>query len=454
MTIEQEIFNLHFTDSDNAKALAMLFGDELRYVHQIGWHIWDRKRWRPDKGREVNKYARKLAKKRQNLVLSLAAADDSRDDMMKKAFGMENAGKIANILKMAESTAPFSTLVEDVDNKPLVIVCSNGTLYLEIPYLTSADPDDLITMNTDVPYNPNAKSPRWNRFLEEVFVHPDQTPDLELIAYMKKALGMALTGKTERVIFLCYGGGSNGKSTLFKILQHVLGDYAASASFNSLVVRNSATGNELARLRSKRLVTAIETEESQYLNEAKVKMLTGGDAITCRFLYQEHFEYYPEFKLWLAVNHKPRIRGTDEAIWDRVKLIPFNARFEGAADDKDLLDKLKAESEGILAWMVEGCNDWLDSDRHLVDCKAVQDASHEYRIEEDAFKAFLDDKVEDFPGNFLTVSELTREYNQWAKNNNEKTLTSVWIGRKMKERGYKQHRKGGKVRGYWGLAIQ
>jgi putative DNA primase/helicase len=361
---------------------------------------------------------------------------------------MENSGKISSIKEMAKSTVPFSTQISAIDKKPLYLTCPNGTIDLELGCLIPAEPGDLITMTTAVPYNPDAKAPRWQQFLREIFIHPDGTPYYDLIQYVKKLAGMSLTGKVDRILLLCYGVGANGKSVLFKIFQYVLGDYAASSSFHSLVVKDGGTGNELARLRGKRLVTAVETQESQTLNEAKVKLLTGGDPVVCRFLYQEYFEYYPEFKLWLACNHKPRIRGADAAIWDRVKLIPFNARFEGQADDKNLFLKLKDEAEGILAWMVEGCQEWQDEGQ-LEDCPTVKEASRDYR-QEDVFQVFIDERIKHIPGAFIPVTAVTVCYNNWALKNGEQQFSTKIVGKKMAQKGFQRVTKDN-VRGYWGI---
>jgi putative DNA primase/helicase len=451
--IDREILKLHYTDSDNARGLALMFGDQLRYIYKVGWHVWNGNCWKLDDNQKVYGYVRGFAEYRQRLVIDYESDPGKKKEYVKLAISMESTQSTRNILSMAKATPPFSTRVEDIDTNPLVLNCSNGSLYLDISHLLPNDCADLITKCTGIAYKPDAKRHRWEKFLQEIFVHPDGTPDYDLIAYVQKLVGMSITGMTDRALMICYGVGANGKSTFFRVIQHVLGDYAASSSFNSLVAHNSQTGNELARLRGKRLVCATEAEESQYLNEAKVKQLTGGDLITCRFLYKELFEFYPEFTLWLAVNHKPRIRGTDQAIWDRIKLIPFNARFEGSKQDKTLSEKLIRESEGILAWMVEGCKQWLDAGRHIDDCSSVKTAVHEYRTEQDIFEQFLHDHVRRMIGGFLIVAELTLEYNKWAKTCGENQLSSISIGMRMKNRGYCQKVKRGSGRGYEGYEV-
>src|SRR5699024_1197569 len=172
-----------------------------------------------------------------------------------------------------------------------------------------------------------------------------------------KAVGYSLSGDiSEEVIFFLTGSGGNGKSKFLEAIQNVLGDYAKQTNANTFIRKQNDTNinNDIARLDKARFVSAVESEQGQQLAESLVKQLTGGDKIAARFLRKEFFEFKPEFKIFFSTNHKPIIRGTDDGIWRRIRLIPFNARFEGSKRDINLSDKLAKESPGILNWALEG----------------------------------------------------------------------------------------------------
>ncbi|MGH9426935.1 MAG: DNA primase family protein, partial [Terriglobia bacterium] len=214
----------------------------------------------------------------------------------------------------------------------------------------------------------------------------------DVIDFLWKAIGYSLTGDTqEDCLFLLYGAGANGKSTFLNILRALLGEYGKQAAFSTFLYQErDAVRNDLADLRGARLVVASEAEEGKRLSESLIKALTGRDLIKTRFLFQEHFEFIPQMKLWLAANHKPVIRGTDYAIWRRIRLLPFTETFQGEACDKGLPDKLKAELLGIFAWAVRGCLAWQRDGLPLP--QSVKAATEEYRSDMDAVACFLEEK--------------------------------------------------------------
>jgi len=180
-----------------------------------------------------------------------------------------------------------------------------------------------------------------------------------LVRFLQRAVGYALTGMTsEQVLFFLYGTGANGKSTFIETCRNLVGEYAQQADFDTFVPKeNGHPRNDLARLAGARFVAAVEAAQGRQLAENVIKQATGGDTITARFLYREYFEFSPQFKLFLVANHKPVIIGTDEAIWRRIRLIPFTVTIPPEERDKQLLEKLQRELPGILAWAVRGCLD-------------------------------------------------------------------------------------------------
>jgi putative DNA primase/helicase len=209
---------------------------------------------------------------------------------------------------------------------------------------------------------------------------------------MQRVLGYTLTGDTrEHAFFVFYGAGANGKSTLLNTGRTILGDYAKDTPSQTLLVqRYEGIPNDLARLHGARLVTAIETDAGKQLAESRIKQITGGDTVTARFLYGECFEYLPQFKLFMATNHRPRIQGTDEGIWRRVHLIPFEVAIPKHEQDPALGEKLRAEAPGILRWMVEGSMAWQQNG--LAMPSKVRQATAGYRAEEDLLARFLDEE--------------------------------------------------------------
>jgi putative DNA primase/helicase len=227
------------------------------------------------------------------------------------------------MVKLAASELDFQVQPSRLDADPWLLNVANGTLDLRTGKLRSHRRSDLITRLAPVRWNPAADCPRWKAFLDEIF-----DEDVALIEYVQRAAGYSLTGDTsERVLLILHGEGANGKTTFLETLTAALADYAACTPTETLLAkRPDAIPNDVARLKGARFVTASEAGEGVQLAEARVKELTGRDRVPARFLHREWFEFCPEFKLWLATNHKPVIRGTDKAIWDRIRLVPFTVR--------------------------------------------------------------------------------------------------------------------------------
>ena len=452
--LDEAIYHCQTNDSGNADALALLFRDRLRYVRGVGWHVWNGNYWKPDPGEcDAMQIIRQLAVRRQDAVRNHSnVMTKDMKELLAAACGLGNTSKAASCLKMAEGASPFKIELEDINNYPMLLVCPNGTVDLESMHLHPSNPSHMITNCTGVNYNPNAEAPLWKTFLEDVFTTKIGFPDYQFIKWFQKLLGYTLTDNIgERSMYLCFGEGANGKSTLLSIIDHVLGSYSSTAPFAHFLESKSELTNDTARLKGKRFISASESGPGKYMDEVKIKMMTGGDKITCRFLFKEFFSYRPTYKIFLSCNDKPRLRGTDNAIWDRMKIIPFNERFKGEDRDLKLYEKLAEESEGILAWMVDGCMDWQVSG--LEDCATVREHTNVYRNEEDALGRFLNEKTKKKMGAFTTVEELWKAYSTWAKMNGENLIVSTLsLGHKMSQKGH-DSTKPGNVRGYKDLEV-
>jgi len=274
-----------------------------------------------------------------------------------------------------------------------------------------------------------------------------------LISFLQRAIGYSLTGDTsEQCLFLLFGVGANGKSTLLNIISFLLGDFAQTATFDTFLLKNQerSINNDIARMQGNRFISAIEAEGERRLSEVLIKQLTGGDTITARFLFAEFFDFKPQFKIWLACNHKPIIKGTDHAIWRRIKLIPFNVTIPEADRDKYLTEKLQAELPGILAWSVQGCLEWQKEGLKTPD--EVKQATNEYQGDMDTIGAFLSECCILTPEVKAKASELYGAYKEWCEAGGEHTLSQRCFGLRLTEKGLERIKSSGN---YWkGIGIK
>jgi len=354
------------------------------------------------------------------------------------------------MLTLANSEPGIPVMPSDLDANPWTLNVLNGAINLRTGQLSKPRRQDLITKLAPVIYDPDAQCPLWERFLLEVM-----GGDQELVSFLQRAIGCTLTGDTsEQVIFILHGKGANGKSTLLETLRAMLGeDYTVQIRAESLMVKQGDTiPNDIARLKGARLVNARETEEGKRLAEALVKEMTGGDTMTARFMRGEFFDFKPEFKLFLAANHKPTIRGTDLAIWRRIRLIPFDVTFPEDKQDKQLAKKLRRELPGILAWAVRGCQGWQVLGG-LGTPAAVKTATEEYRSESDTLAAFLEECTVTEDNTETQAKPMYEAYKAWCEENGERYEKQTMFGRRIKERFNSRVDKSTRLTFYLGLRL-
>jgi putative DNA primase/helicase len=433
---------------DAAQAFARHCCDRLRYCAKAGgWHIWNKQRWKLDDDGATYRLAYEFV---QNIGRAADSIKNStnRKNALALASHLRNRRGIENLLALA---AKEESIVigdpERFDSNPWIFNVANGTLDLRTGELRPHDPAELITKIAPVEYDAAVTCPRWKSFVEEIF-----GGDRDMARFLQAAIGYSLSGSIREQIFLIlHGSGANGKSTLLSILGKLLGDYAQAASPETFIEKRTNDGarNDLARLRGARLVTTIETSERQRLAANLVKAITGGDQLTARFLYQEHFDFAAVFKLWLSTNNKPTFRGDDRGMARRIRLVPFNQCFEGERCDPELREKLEAELPGILTWAIEGCLQWQQEG--LKSPEAVVKATEDYRQENDSLSAFFDEKCEiDLKAEIL-ASDLYREYKSWCEQNGERPETQTWLGRRLSDRGFRK--KKGRIVSWRGLRL-
>lgn len=438
------------TDLGNAELLHARHGQDIRYCETVGgWLWWDGSRWTRRADLRLGHLANLSARAR------LAAAsgswdlgDEKRKKQIAWALQSEGASKRAACLDQARTIPGVAIESDQLDADPWLLAVGNGTLDLRTGRLGPHEREHLITRLVPVEYDPDATCPRWLAMLDRILVEPD------LIAYVQRAIGYSLTGSVrEQCFFLLHGTGRNGKSTFVDTINALLGEYAQRADFETFLNKNRGDGprNDLARLAGARFVHSSEADEGRRLAEALIKDLTGDEPITARFLHREYFDFRPTHKLWLAANHLPKIRGTDEGIWRRVHLIPFTVRIPEAEQDRDLSHKLQCELPGILAWAIRGCLEWQREG--LRPPEAVRGATQEYREEMDTLGKFLGEHTVSNPRSFAPAGKLYEAYKLWAEGCGEFVLTQTMFGRQMSQRGYARRKIGSGYIQWYGLGL-
>jgi putative DNA primase/helicase len=421
------------TDLGNAERFVDTFGDVVLWCPaRKAWLLWDGTRWAFDQRGAIRKLAHKVARGIYGDAVN--EPDESKQrEIAKFARASQNEARIGAMLN--EAKPYLAVAMEELDLDPWLINCQNGTLDLRTGKLRAHEPADRITKLIPEDYDAGAPCPRFKQFLKETLV------DEAVISFVKRYSGYTLTGITrERLLAILYGFGKNGKTTLVELLRDVMGDYATNTDTETLLMkRYQGVGNDVAALKGARFVSAAEVEQGRRLAESKVKQLTGRDTVTARFLFGEPFNFTPEFKLWLSTNNKPVIQGTDDAIWDRIRLIPFTQRFDGARQDPKLSEKLRRELAGVLAWMVEGCLEWQE--HGLGEPESVRAATDQYRAEMDTLAAFLDEECVIASGSRVLAEHLYQSYAMWCdKSGERKEPKKAFVGR-LQERGFKRRRE-------------
>src|SRR3984893_11101710 len=362
-------FTAKCTDVANAEKLVSLFGTELRYVREWGkWLAWDGRRWVEDeKSTRVHRTGVEtvramMGEAAAELEAAKGLADDEdgggiKADALKKAKTAiswakesQSAARIRAMIDTARSDSGVVVSHKELDADPWKLNVRNGTIQLKSGKLLKPARHDLITMLAPVDYTPNAKAPTWEKFLHHV------SPSAAKRGFIQRTIGYALTGSIdEHVLIFHYGDGARGKSTFLNVVYEMLGEYAAKAPRKLLFTsRGERHPTELATLYGARFVTCAEVEEGKTFDEALVKDLTGGDPISCRRMHEDFWQFMPTHKFFLAGNYKPNVRGQDEGIWRRIRLVPWTVEIPKSKRDKKLTAKLRKELSGILAWAVRG----------------------------------------------------------------------------------------------------
>lgn len=422
------------TDMGNAERFADKFGNIARYCSKLGkdgvWLIWDGARWQIDEKLKIHRMAKEIV---PDIYIDSQNAGLQADKIRLFKWAIQTEGLATRNNMVKDARPALAIAVDELDTHPWLLNVKNGTIDLRTGNLRPHAQADYLTKMLPIEYDDQAKCDAWMDFINTA-----QWDKQEMIDYLQKAVGYSLTGDTgEKCMFILHGPKDTGKSTFVETMQMLLDEYAIKIQTQTLMWRREKQqSNDIAILKGARFVHASEAEEHERLAEAQIKEMTGGDTITCRFLHAEFFQFQPEFKLWLSTNHKPKA-SNDEALWGRLKLIPFTYRITEDQKDRKLKAKLRDELPGILKWAIDGCLKWQTEG--LKDPSTVSDATGTYRTQMDTIGHFLDDCCEIgdplMPGFVVSAKDLYQAYKQWCMDAGERPDSQRALGLKLKDRG-------------------
>ncbi|ETE30571.1 primase [Xylella fastidiosa 32] len=425
------------TDKANGARIVKYYGKQLMLVAG-DWYTWNGEYWKKGKAEAFQV----IGEFPNAIRYEAEQAAQEKDD--------KKAATLYKWAKQSESTSRLKAAVEwatnhltvgphRLDNNPWLLNCANGTVDLRTGELSPHRREDCITRVVPLNYNPNAPAPVFKKTLERITCEEGQAGK-PLSDFLQRWFGYCVTGSVrEQKFAVLYGDGNNGKSTLLDLISGILGRYAGVAAPGLLTGKNGQQHpNAVADLFGRRMVTTHESGEGEVLREEFVKQATGGDALKARYLYGEFFEFQPTHKLQLLTNHKPVIKGQDSGIWRRIMLIPFKAKFDAVEGeetgngkyprDMRIAEKLAAEREGVLAWIVAGAVEWYKNGLRPPDI--VLAASEEYKEEQDRVGQFIDEECEkgaEYEEKLTTPmgDGLYPAYTQWCKASGVHPLSKV-----------------------------
>lgn len=422
------------TDLSNAKRFVQLHQRNIRYVPLWNcWMVWDNKRW-VEKKKDgqlvplVEEMIRELERE-----ATTTTSEKLKDKLLKHANQTESENRIMACIRLAASQPEIQASPDDFDKDKYLINFQNGTVNLHTRQLREFRREDMITRICTVPYIPETPYPNWLAFMHLIF-----EGDESVIEYMQKFVGMAFTGDVSEELFhVLYGTAGTGKTTFMNTLNNILGgQYFKNAAVETILKRGQKSiANDIARLQGARIVWANEPEFNDILTEAKIKKLTSKERMLGEMKYREPAEFEPEYSLILSSNHKPIIRGTDEGLRRRVRLIPFNVKI---VEGKDIhfLEKLKPEMEGIIEWVLEGCIKWQKDG--LNPPEKILEATDEYHQEMDRLAEFFNLYIIKDPQARTPHILLYTVYKIWAEYSGVMVMSERAFTQMMIERGFKK----------------
>lgn len=486
-------------DIGNGRRFALYFGEDVMHVPRVGWFLWNGKVWKKDDDevavrRKAQEIPAKILNEAKHLAyedwelktmadepvvsakltaLEAIKAEDRTEEQqaeylnLAKRMGRINAlkaqfqhrkkkhrdyalssGNSAKLTNMVlEAKVNLSHDLVKLDAEPLAINTESGVLRFKVEggpgtgfsrtvKLERHDHDrkDLITKIMPVKYDPKAECKEWDKFVCRIL------PDAEIRRFVQRWMGLSMTSVIEQHLAFFYGSGANGKSVLVDTVARLMGTYAATAKIESLTGTNKRGGGDatpdLIPLMGSRMVRASEPEEGERLREAEIKAMTSGEPFLVRALHSDFIEFKPLFKLTISGNHKPEIRGTDDGIWRRVMLVPFDVQIPESErrDFEEFVGSLLEEGPGILNWLIAGLEDYLESGLRIP--AAIADATKSYREESDPMQVFLDQccEVTGSEADFSTARELVDAFQFWIEESGQSRWRDRTVTMRLKDK--------------------
>ena len=426
------------TDVGLARRLVHEANGTLRYCRETrSWMAWTGKVWQADDGLAAASVAKRVSDRLWREFSDLPARTREDSALLRFVQSSASSRAIDAAVKLARSEPGIVVSVRELDADPYLLNIGNGILNLRTLKLQPHSAEALLTHMAGVEFSEEASCPTWVRFVNEVTNGSE-----ELAAFLRRSCGLALTGDvSEQCLWLHYGEGSNGKSTLLNVMAELLGTYAGPAPMELLLVKNNRSREvetQFASLAGKRLVTTVEADSGVRFSEATTKLLTGGDTVLARRLYGEAWPLKPTWHLHIAANHKPLVRGSDDGIWRRIHLVPWQVRFDGKRADRKLMDKLRAELPGILSWCLAGLSEWQAISLAAPEC--VRAATGEYRGENDVLGTWMAECCVVQETAKCEAGRLYASFKEWAKDRGEDAGNATGFGLQLERLGYRKER--------------
>ena len=441
------------TDMGNMERFIRRHRDKVRsFGNNKDWLLWDGRRWQRGGDTMVFPLA-------MDTIFSIAeeaksASNDNEAEALRRwSKTSQSQAKVQSMLSLVSKSEKVVVKPSDFDQSPMQLNCINGIVDLRSGSLVSRDSSNLVSKMTNVSFDIDAQCPVFENFISEIFCG-----DNELIRWVQRALGYTLTGSVqEQVLFIAYGTGANGKSTLFDLLRKILGDYCSTSDFGLFLNSKQSdvrTMEAVGELKGVRFVNAAEAESNVRFSEAIIKKLTGGDALRGTKLHGQAFIFEPSHKIWLSNNHLPFAKDGSNGFWRRIKIVPFNRRFNEQEMDTTLPQKLWEERQGVLAWLVKGAMNWhhhvliSEGKTGLGSCKAIDDCVEQYRYDNDYTSRFIEECLTVGEGVGDTMARtLFEAYTNWHYANLEyEAISEAIFSRRMEERDLRKKRtKAGNV---------
>ena len=430
------------TDVGRARTFAQEARGQLLFLRDQGiWMWWQINRWVKDDSKIGPK---KVATHVSDLLTEEMSSKQQNHPAIVQFVRSTGSRKAINaMIDLAPPIDGMNADSSEFDTNPYLLNCKNGVVDLLKLELLSHDPDLKQTKLADVNYDWSANCPKWEKFISEV-----TCGDIELAGFLQRSFGISISGDVScQAFWIHHGHGANGKSTAIEVISSLLGDYAGPIATEALLSNSRGQQKERAittgTLVGKRLAVASEPDSGMQLSEGMIKSLTGSETVQARTLYKDPVKAKPCWHPHFTVNHRPNIRGTDDGIWRRAMLTPWNATFSGDRANPNLKEELLEESSGILNWLIFGFVQYRELGG-LHPPESVLAAKADYREENDTFATWMNEHCDFSEDQKTSSADLYASFSAWCKINNEPISGQSNFGMELKKRNYESVKSGGR----------